>query len=167
MKIAAASGGGIMPVNLIRNWANWTGEPIPTLPHWPVDREKILHRIERLTFSSDAELRTNFFPRKSMWEAVQLLKMKQLWLGGDESDWLSHSDIIGQHLDLLAQAGIRGARLVIAPFEVTKDGQNFDWSPIDTALQMFEERDLIASLSVGPIKFPFVPDGPMARDLCN
>jgi hypothetical protein len=128
-------------------------------PEWPKDQEGILNKIDTLNFPRGAQLRTNFFPRKSMWEDVQLLKMQGKWVGEDESDWQAHPEIIEGDLDMLAQAGINGARLVIVPFEVTQDGQQYDWTAMDTALDMFNKRGLVASLSAGPLDYPFGPAG--------
>lgn len=127
---------------------------------WPIDQEGIVNKIEQLAFNPGSELRTNFFPRKTMWESVQLLKMRGEWVAdNDESDWMAHPEIIESALDMLVDAGIKGARLVVVPFEVTTDGEQYNWQPVETALDMFQKRNMVASLSVGPLDFPFGPAG--------
>jgi hypothetical protein len=127
---------------------------------WPTDQEGILNKIKELKFTPGSELRTNFFPRKTMWETVQLLKAQGKWpADSDESDWMKHPEIIEGALDMIAGAGVKGARLVVVPFEVTQDGETYDWTPMDKMLEMFHERNLVASLSAGPLDYPFGPAG--------
>ncbi len=125
---------------------------------WPTDKEGILKKIKELRFPHDAQLRTTFFPRKVMWEYAQLLKQQGKWQGNsDESDWLSHMDILDTIFGQLEKVGIKGARLEMVPFEVTKDGQIYDWSPVDQILDLMKKHHMVADLCIGPINFPYDP----------
>lgn len=74
---------------------------------WPTDPENILKRIKELNFPVGSELRTTIFPRKIMWEAVQVLKANGEWTYDiDESDWLRRLDIFEEHIARLAANGI-------------------------------------------------------------
>jgi hypothetical protein len=129
-------------------------------PPWPIDKEGILNRIKELRFPKHAELRTTLFFRKMFWEYIQALKISasEKWPGdSDESDWLKHPEIIDSLLKTLAEHGIKGGRLEIVPFEVTQDGTTYDWTAMDTALDLMQKNGLAADLAVGPLNFPYDP----------
>ncbi|MGH7246247.1 MAG: hypothetical protein ACREGI_04940, partial [Candidatus Levyibacteriota bacterium] len=65
-------------------------------------------------------------------------------------DWIAHQDIMKEDIATLAQHGIKAARLAILPFEITQDGQNFEFTPVDTALTIMHEKGMTADLCLGP-----------------
>jgi hypothetical protein len=124
---------------------------------WPTKEEEILNRIRELNFAPGSELGVTFFPRKEMWETAQWMKMEGKWEGGDESDWMAHQDIVREDLKLLAEAGVKNGRLVVVPFEVSKDGENYDWHKMETAIELITATGIKTDLAVGPIDYPYGP----------
>ncbi|HSW97240.1 MAG TPA: hypothetical protein VLF89_05430 [Candidatus Saccharimonadales bacterium] len=119
--------------------------------------QEILSQIKELHFTPGSQLRTTFCPRKEMWESAQYLKMQGNWSGGDSSNWMQHTEIIEKNITALANAGFKGGRLAIFPFELTNDGNNFDFSPIETALDLMNKHDMTADFCVGPFDYPYGP----------
>jgi len=125
---------------------------------WPTDPENILKRIKELNFPVGSELRTTIFPRKIMWEAVQVLKAKDEWSYDiDESDWLRRLDIFEEHIARLAANGIKGGRLEVVPFELTQDGINFNYAPLEKAIEIMAQHGMKVDLCLGPIDYPYYP----------
>lgn len=125
---------------------------------WPTDPEIILKRIKELNFQVGSELRTTVFPRKIMWEAVQVLKARDEWAYEiDESDWFRRPDIFEEHIARLAANGIKGGRLEVVPFELTQDGINFDYAPLEKAIEIMARYNMAVDLCLGPLDYPYYP----------
>src|SRR5258708_38243485 len=92
-----------------------------------------------------------------MWESAQYLKMQGSWSGGDESDWMNNTDVMEKNIAALAHAGFKGGRLAVFPFELTNDGNKFDFLSIDTALDIMHKHNMTADLCVGPFDYPYGP----------
>lgn len=99
------------------------------------------------------KLWTTFCPQKICWE-VTTVKGKG---SGGEGNWLRHVALIEQSLRLLRKSGISGIRLVIYPNEITPDGEKFDWTPIETMLDVCKKHRLQVDLCVGPFQYPNYP----------
>jgi hypothetical protein len=123
-------------------------------PEWPTDQEGILRKIKELNFPKDSEIRTTLFFRKIMWENAQVQKQNGTWKGGDKSDWMNNLDTMKDNLQTLSKAGIKGGRLAIVPFELTDDGEKYNWQPLETALDLMIEANLVSDLCIGPIDYP-------------
>ena len=115
---------------------------------WPTKEDEILKKIEGMEGLSGRELWTTLCFRKMVWEA-----------GVDDSDWMSHKDIIEDRVATLAEVGIKGGRLVIFPFEVTEDGKEFNWEAMDKAIEIMSERGMKIDICAGPLDYPYGPNG--------
>lgn len=136
---------------------NYSQESKNTEP-WPTDKEAILQRINELDFKLGSELGTTVFLRKIMWEMAQLSKQQGQWVKDeDESDWLTHLDVVKPTLETLKHAGLKRVRLVVVPFELTQDGQNFDWTAMDKAIELMYQLGLQIDLAIGPLDYPEYP----------
>lgn len=129
------------------------------VPRWSTNQEGILAKINELHFSPGSELQTTLFFRKMMWENAQLQKMEGTWSGSDESDWISHIDTIDKSVSSLAEAGFKGGRPVVVPFELTEDGKTYDWTPLESALGIMNKHNMVADLCVDPLDYPYGPVG--------
>jgi hypothetical protein len=127
--------------------------------------EIVLDQARERRYEPDSELRTTIFPRKIMWEMAQVLKEKGEWEGGDESDWMSHLDLFESALITLKESGVKGGRLVIAPYEIPKNGDSYDWKSIETAVELMQKHDMAVDLSVGPFNTAYYPGVRLPVDL--
>lgn len=127
------------------------------------DRQKeVLTMIENLNFNPGSELKTTLFFRKIIWEIVQVKKQQGSWKGDvDESDWYNQQELLHEGLKIIKDAGIKGGRLVIAPFEyvtTNEDGSiNYNWEVLDAAIKIMQEYGFEIDLAIGPIDFPYDP----------
>lgn len=96
---------------------------------------------------------TTFTPRKVVWE-LTFIKTKG---NAPSYDWLENLDIIFFSLRGLKSAGIAGIRLVIYPSEITNDGKEFKWRPIETMLDLCSQEGLAVDLCIGPYQYPNYP----------
>jgi hypothetical protein len=127
--------------------------------------EMVLDQAKERRYEPDSELRTTIFPRKIMWEMAQVLKEKGQWEGGDESDWMSHLDLFESALITLKESGVKGGRLVIAPYEIPKEGDSYNWKSIETAIELMQKHDMAVDLSVGPFNTAYYPGVRLPVDL--
>lgn len=96
---------------------------------------------------------TTFVPSKIAWELTQI----PLQGKGATGDWQKHSELIKTSLKKLKAAGISGIRLSIYPSEITKDGETFNWKPLDTMLDLCRDKQILVDLCIGPFQYPQYP----------
>lgn len=145
--------GGVVTLLASLRGSNYENENI-----WPTDPESILKRTKELELTPGSQLETTLCLRKIAYEESELLKMQGLWTGDqDQSDWLGQLNRIEEDIAMLAEVGFKSVRLVIFPFELTEDGETYNWKPLDTALGLTEKHGIKASVCVGPFKFPYDP----------
>ncbi len=131
--------------------------------NWPTEPDAILTKIRELAFTPGSKLSSTITPRKIMWEIAQVRKAQQTWSEDarrDESKWMEHQEIIASSLSLLAENGISGGRLAIFSYELTDDGVHFDWSPMETAIDLMRKHGMSVDLCLGPLDYP---EGPGIR----
>lgn len=128
--------------------------------------EVVLSQAKERKYEPGSELRTTIFPRKIMWELAQVLKEKGLWKeGDDESDWMAHLDLFESSLVTLKDAGVKGGRLIIAPYEIPKEGENYNWKSVETAIELMKKHGMAVDLSVGPFNTAYYPGVRLPADL--
>lgn len=120
---------------------------------WPTDLEEIFARIETLKFPQGSHLRSTILPRKIVWELT------------GNSDWFVQQDVFRSALTDLKAAGLKGGRLAIFPFEVTRDGSTYNWEPMDTAIDLMHEHGMTVDLCIGPLDYPYYPGIRLPSDL--
>lgn len=102
---------------------------------------------------SSMEIWTTFFPKKVAWEITSAMANGE----GGSSDWLKHEAIINEALQTLKKAGIKGVRLIIIPTELTTDGKQYDWSPVEKALSLCHKHKLAVDFCLGPFQYAHYP----------
>ena len=137
-------------------------EENPNLPDWPSDEEGIFNKIKELDFLPGSHLQTTVFFRKIAWEMAKSLESQKKWTpyndqGIDMSDWEKMPELMEQAMELLVQAGIKGGRLVVVPYELTEDGQTFNWEPLEKAIELMDRHNMEIELCVGPFNYPYDP----------
>jgi hypothetical protein len=146
---------------IVSQWGRSTSE-YESLP----SEEAVLDQAKERKYTPGSEQRTTIFPRKIMWEMAQVLKEKGEWKeGDDESDWMSHLDVFESALITLKDSGIKGGRLVIAPYEIPKDGETYDWTSIEKAIELMQKHSMAVDLSVGPFNTAYYPGVRLPADL--
>jgi hypothetical protein len=96
---------------------------------------------------------TTFCPSKASWELTYIYTKGEL----PTSDWQNNNELIDKSLKRLKAAGIFGIRLVIYPSELSVDGQNFNWKPIEKMLDKCFKLELAVDLCIGPFQYPNYP----------
>lgn len=104
---------------------------------------------------------TTFTPQKICWE-LSCIKTRGKAATGN---WLDNRELINQALKDLKQAGITGIRLVIFPEEVTIDGKNIHWQPIEIMLLLCQKNGLAVDLCIGPYQYPNYPGIYLPKEL--
>lgn len=124
--------------------------------NWPTEPEAILNKIKELEFTPGSQLSTTLFPRKIFYEMMLAKHQLGEWPGGEEL-WFKHLEIFEEALQILKDAGIKSARLEVVPFELSKDGKEFDWQPLELAIEMMKMYDIAVELCIGPLDYPYHP----------
>jgi hypothetical protein len=96
---------------------------------------------------------TTFCPSKICWELTYIESKGKK----PTSEWLKYKPLIEESLKLLKKYGIDGIRLVIFPGEVTTDGKRFDWTAIETMLNVCRKQHILVDLCLGPYQYPYYP----------
>jgi hypothetical protein len=96
---------------------------------------------------------TTFCPSKICWELTYAVTHGQK----PTSDWLDNQELIRDSLKLLKKHGIAGIRLVIFPSEVTTEGKKFDWTAVETMLDICYQQKILVDLCLGPYQYPYYP----------
>ncbi len=104
---------------------------------------------------------TTFCPRKLSWELTAITSRSK----AASSDWQKNILLIEDSLKLLRTYGISGIRLVIFPEELTTNGKQFDWHPIETMLVFCAKYKLDVDLCIGPFQYPHYPGIYLPKDL--
>lgn len=99
------------------------------------------------------QLWTTFCPSKITWELTAVSSKNK----HPTSDWQRHQELIASALHILKVHGISGIRLVIFPTEITTDGKEINWQPIETMLAMCVKEKLLVDLCIGPFQYPYYP----------
>ncbi len=103
-----------------------------------------------------------------MWEMVQIKVSEGTWPEGqDQSDWFNHREMFDEGLSILQSSGITGGRLVIAPYEIIDSIGNYDWDPMDTAIEMMSDHGMKVDLAIGPFNTPYAPGVRLPRSQQN
>jgi|GEM_PF-6447463 len=131
---------------------------------WPKDEEGILARVKEVDFKKGSEISLTWMPRQQMYEIAMVLDSLGTWDGSEKSEWLKHLDEIKKNLLIIKEMGVTNVRLAILPFEITKDGEEYDWEPIETALDMLNAQGISADLCLG-IDLPYYPGIRLPSDL--
>lgn len=96
---------------------------------------------------------TTFCPGKISWELTYIETKGK----SPSNNWYKYRKIIDESLQTLKDAGIVGIRLVIYPSEITQDGKEYNWKPLETILTFCEKRELAVDLCIGPFQYPNYP----------
>ena len=107
------------------------------------------------------KLFTTFAPRKVSWELTYIQTNGKSPTGL----WLNNQSLIRESLQKLKKAGISGIRLVVFPDEITRNGKNFDWKPVDIMLKFCASEHLEVQLCIGPFQYPHYPGIYLPHDL--
>ena len=99
------------------------------------------------------EIWTTFTPSKVSWELTcAMTKGKSA-----TSAWQKDLTLINKSLSKLRSAGISGIRLVIYPFEITQNGNKFNWESVEKMLMLTTKNKLKCDLCIGPFQYPNYP----------
>lgn len=95
----------------------------------------------------------NFCPRKLYWE-LTFAKTKGK---NPTGDWMREPEVLEESLKQLKVWNISGIRLIVYPSEITEDGIDFNWRPIDKVITYCEQVGLKIDFCLGPFQYPHYP----------
>lgn len=100
---------------------------------------------------------TTLTPRKLYWEATQIPNFTATNRDNFYQNWHHNPTFLQESMHLLRDKGITGLRLNIFNFEITTNGKEYNWQPLETALNAAQHANLQVDLCIGPFAYPLWP----------